>query len=99
MAWEDRTPFDAIEYQYGIKENQVRKLMRENLTESSFKLLDSIKHKNITRVYPHKFFCNNTIKNRCITHNQKEIFYFDHNHLSSSGTKYIINLIFESIKN
>ncbi len=68
-------------------------------TESSFKLLDSIKHKNITRVYPHKFFCNNTIKNRCITHNQKEIFYFDHNHLSNSGTKYIINLIFESIKN
>ena len=38
MAWEDRTPFDAIEYQYGIKENQVRKIMRENLSESSFKL-------------------------------------------------------------
>jgi len=38
MAWEDRTPFDAIEYQFGIKENQVRKIMRENLSESSFKL-------------------------------------------------------------
>ena len=38
MVWEDRTPFDAIEYQYGIKENQVRKIMRENLSESSFKL-------------------------------------------------------------
>ena len=37
MAWEDRTPFDAIEYQFGIKENQVRKIMRENLSESSFK--------------------------------------------------------------
>ena len=25
MAWEDRTPFDAIEHQFNIKENQVRK--------------------------------------------------------------------------
>ena len=26
MAWEDRTPFDAIELQYNIKENDVRQL-------------------------------------------------------------------------
>lgn len=38
MAWEDRTPFDAIEYQFNIKENQVRKIMRENLSDKSFKL-------------------------------------------------------------
>ena len=38
MAWEDRTPFEAIEYQFGLKENDVRKIMRENLSESSFKL-------------------------------------------------------------
>ena len=38
MAWEDRTPFDAIEFQFGIKENEVRKIMRSNLKESSFKL-------------------------------------------------------------
>jgi len=38
MAWEDRTPFEAIEYQFGIKENDVRKIMRSNLKESSFKL-------------------------------------------------------------
>jgi len=31
MAWEDRTPFEAIEYQFGIKENDVRKIMRSNL--------------------------------------------------------------------
>lgn len=36
MAWEDRTPFDAIENQFGIKENDVRKLMRSNLKKSSF---------------------------------------------------------------
>ena len=38
MAWEDRTPFEAIEVQFGLKENDVRKLMRSNLKESSFKL-------------------------------------------------------------
>ena len=38
MAWEDRTPFEAIEYQFGIKENEVRKIMRTNLKRSSFEL-------------------------------------------------------------
>ena len=38
MAWEDRTPFEAIEFQYGLKENDVRKIMRTNLRDSSFKL-------------------------------------------------------------
>jgi uncharacterized protein (TIGR03643 family) len=38
MAWEDRTPFEAIEYQFGLKENDVRKIMRTQLKESSFKL-------------------------------------------------------------
>ena len=36
MAWEDRTPFEAIEYQFGIKENQVRKIMRTSLNRTSF---------------------------------------------------------------
>ena len=38
MAWEDRTPFEAIEYQFGLKENDVRKIMRKELKPSSFKL-------------------------------------------------------------
>ena len=38
MAWEDRTPFEAIEYQFRIKENDVRKIMRANLKRRSFEL-------------------------------------------------------------
>ena len=38
MAWEDRTPFEAIEFQLGLKENDVRKLMRKHMKESSFKM-------------------------------------------------------------
>ena len=36
MAWEDRTPFEAIQYQFHLKENEVRKIMRGNLSSSSF---------------------------------------------------------------
>lgn len=38
MAWEDRTPFDAIEHSYGLNEAGVIKLMRQTLKPSSFRL-------------------------------------------------------------
>ncbi len=38
MAWEDRTPFAAIAFQFGLKEKDVIKLMRKTLKPSSFKL-------------------------------------------------------------
>ncbi|OWP83409.1 TIGR03643 family protein [Flavobacterium davisii] len=38
MAWEDRTPFEAITYQFNISEREVITLMRNELKESSFKL-------------------------------------------------------------
>lgn len=37
MAWEDRTPFEAIDYQFGLPEKEVIKIMRLLLKESSFK--------------------------------------------------------------
>ncbi|MEM7487170.1 MAG: TIGR03643 family protein [Bacteroidota bacterium] len=37
MAWEDRTPFEAILFQFDLPEKEVIKLMRGNLKESSFK--------------------------------------------------------------
>ena len=38
MAWEDRTPFDAILIQFGLKEEAVIKLMRSEMKPSSFKM-------------------------------------------------------------
>ncbi len=38
MAWEDRTPFEAIEYQFGLSEQKVIALMRSELKGSSFRL-------------------------------------------------------------
>jgi len=38
MAWEDRTPFEAIEQLYGLNESAVIQLMRRELKSSSFRL-------------------------------------------------------------
>jgi uncharacterized protein (TIGR03643 family) len=38
MAWEDRTPFEAIEAQFGLRESQVVAIMRRELRRSSFHL-------------------------------------------------------------
>lgn len=38
MAWEDRTPFEAIQREYGLNETAVIRFMRENMKPSSFKM-------------------------------------------------------------
>jgi uncharacterized protein (TIGR03643 family) len=38
MAWEDRTPFDAIKVQFGLAESDVIRLMRNQLKPSSWRL-------------------------------------------------------------
>lgn len=38
MAWEDRTPFEAIEVQFGLKEQEVIALMRRELKPSSWRM-------------------------------------------------------------
>lgn len=37
MAWEDRTPFEAIEYQFGLNEAAVIKLMKRELKPGSWR--------------------------------------------------------------
>jgi len=38
MAWEDRTPFEAIERQFGLSESAVVALMRRTMKQRSFKM-------------------------------------------------------------
>lgn len=38
MAWEDRTPFEAIHESYGLSESDVIKLMRREMKPSSFRM-------------------------------------------------------------
>ena len=66
MAWEYRTPFDAISLQFGINEGDVIKLMRNNLKLSSFRLWRKrvqgrkTKHKSLSN-YPK----NNVVRFKC----------------------------------
>ena len=66
-------------------------------TKSSFEILDSFNNNKIKRVYPHKLFCNTILENRCITHDNQNIFYSDSNHPSSKGVELINNLILKEI--
>ena len=38
MCWEDRTPFEAVEYQFGLQEKDAIKIMRENLKPKTFRI-------------------------------------------------------------
>lgn len=64
-----------------------------------FEILDSVKNENIYRVYPHIHFCNKQIKNRCVSNDEENIFYVDDDHLSFSGSKFVVEDILKIIKN
>lgn len=76
MAWEDRTPFDAIEALYGLNESSVIQLMRSELKSASFRNWRarvsgrSTKHKalrseNVLRGYaPAQYKPNHGLKRR-----------------------------------
>ena len=49
MAWEDRTPFEAIQQLYGLNEAAVIKLMRRELKPSSFRLWRARVHGRISK--------------------------------------------------
>ncbi|MFN7326588.1 MAG: TIGR03643 family protein [Chitinophagales bacterium] len=74
MAWEDRTPFEAIEYQFGLSESQVVALMRSTLKRSSFELWRKRVHSGVSQKHLAKrnpeisrFKCS---RQRQITHNK-----------------------------
>ena len=49
MAWEDRTPFEAIEVQFGLNQDGVIKVMRKHLKLNSFKLWRERTHGQTTK--------------------------------------------------
>ena len=64
MAWEDRTPFDAITDQFELKEQDVIELMRKEMKRSSFNLWRarvqgrSTKHRKNRREDVNRFKCS-----------------------------------------
>jgi len=72
MAWEDRTPFEAIKFQFDLKEQEVITLMRKELKPSSFRLWRkrvqgrATKHIKKRTFGKGKFKCS---RQKTITHN------------------------------
>lgn len=64
MAWEDRTPFEAIEFQFGLKEKEVIEFMRQHSKSSSFRMWRKrmasrkTKHLALRDDYVKRFKCN-----------------------------------------
>ena len=54
MAWEDRTPFEAIEFQFGLPEKEVIKLMRTELKRSSFNRWRKRVNSGVSQKHLHK---------------------------------------------
>lgn len=73
MAWEDRTPFDAILVQFGLSEQEVIQLMRREMKPSSFKMWRarvqgrSTKHSKSRSEEIKRFRCS---RQRTITNNK-----------------------------
>ena len=72
MAWEDRTTFDAIQLQFGLKEQEVINLMRREMKPSSFKMWRArvqgrkTKHQKLREFEKGRFKCS---RQKHITHN------------------------------
>jgi uncharacterized protein (TIGR03643 family) len=72
MAWEDRTTFEAIEFQFGLKEQEVIELMRKEMKPSSFKMWRKrvqgrkTKHEKLRPFEKGRFKCS---RQKQITHN------------------------------
>jgi uncharacterized protein (TIGR03643 family) len=64
MAWEDRTTFEAIQYQFNLTEQEVIKLMRTHMKPKSFKLWRSrvqgrkTKHQKLRTFESGRFKCS-----------------------------------------
>ncbi|WP_018342676.1 TIGR03643 family protein [Cytophaga aurantiaca] len=54
MAWEDRTPFEAIEAQFGLSEADIIVLMRRELKRSSFILWRARVHSGVSQKHAQK---------------------------------------------
>jgi peptidoglycan/LPS O-acetylase OafA/YrhL len=66
--------------------------------KDSFELLNSIKSKNIVRIYPHMVFCNSDVKGRCVANNKDGLlYYYDSNHPSIHGADKINKLILDKL--
>jgi len=62
MAWEDRTPFEAIEFQFQLSEAEVIELMRREMKPSSFRMWRARVQGRATKHLQKRIFLSGTFK-------------------------------------
>ena len=103
------SPPKKITDKYFLENKSVKKILEEQYlyepyknylehSKKAFELLNSIKSDNVYRVFPHTLFCNTIMKDNCVTHDDRNIFYSDENHLSLKGAEMINDLIMKEIE-
>ena len=86
----------SVEVEKNIKKNKipvniVNIDLSKYLEKSKYiyTLFNSINHKNLYRTYPHRIFCNTTLKNKCIGNTHNYPYFTDTTHLSKKGSELI----------
>ena len=66
----------------------------------AYQALDSIGlHKNLIRIIPEKLFCDNYLAERCVAHVDSIPLYYDDDHLSYMGAKFVVDEIMKKTNN
>ena len=104
------TPEVGFNLQYKLLKGRNWKQMEKNPTlikhpykeyiainKDVFDFFDTLKNKNIHRILPHNLFCNTKVKDQCLMHNEKDIFFSDEYHLSITGAEMVSELLIDKI--
>ncbi len=70
----------------------------KKITANVYRVFDSIKHKNLVRIYPIDIFCNTYIKDMCATQIENKFLYMDSNHLSLEGAEILVKEILRKVQ-
>lgn len=55
--------------------------------------LDAIQNPNVFRIYPEKILCDTLIKDRCVVHHGKDVYYWDYDHLTTKGADLVVGAL------
>jgi len=88
-------------------ENKIKRMLNESLflsteqktatkgSEGMYETLNKVKGDNIIRYYMRNYFCDGS---KCITHNDKNIFYYNKNHISIHGAEFALKDVVEHLR-
>ena len=92
-----KSSFNVSKY---LKNNKLTTELKDYFDQNKniLNIFNSINHPNLIKVFPEKIFCDTGISKKCFTHDEKNIFYSDKQHLALKGTEMLANEIYSKLK-